>query len=397
MLLALPEIEKQTKGITDTPREIHQQPETWRNTFKTLQGMHAQLEYFLAETGLPAAPAEAPAVLLIGAGTSDYIGRSLSRLFRQQWQCEVMAVPSTELLTNMQDFLLEKKKYLWISFSRSGDSSEGVAVLEQALQQYPDQVRHLVVTCNRNGAMVQKFAGQKNVLPVILDDAVNDRGLAMTSSFSNMVVAGQYLAYIRSPQEYAVLLEDLIAMGQTLLPAAAELTSNLAKTDFLKICFLGTGALQAAAEESALKVMELSAGRIHAIAQSALGLRHGPLASLDATTLIVAYISGNEDRARYEMDLLKEIKEKRLGLATVAVVPRRDKQWGQLVDYVLSMNAPISFPDACRPPVDIIVAQLLGLFTSLQHGLQPDTPSPGGVINRVVSHINIYSPVVENK
>jgi tagatose-6-phosphate ketose/aldose isomerase len=391
-LLALPEIEKQAKGIAHTPREIHQQPETWRKTFQDMQSLQARLELFLEESGVSAASAERPDVLLVGAGTSDYTGRSLSRLIRQQWQCEVMAVPSTEMLTNMPDYLLKKKKYLWISFSRSGESSEGVAVLEQALLEYPDQVSHLVITCNRDSAMAKKFIGHKNLMPIILDDAVNDRGLAMTSSFSNMVLAGQYLAYIQSPEKYVSLLEDLIAMGNTLLPAAADLTFQLAKTGFSKICFLGTGALHTVAEESALKVMELTAGRVQTLTQSFLGLRHGPLSSLNDETLIVAYISNDPLRARYEMDLLKEIKEKRLGQATLAVTPSNPADLDGLADFVLSLDAPRNFPDACRPPVDAIVGQLLGLFSSMQLGIQPDTPSPGGVITRVVSHVKIYSP-----
>lgn len=397
-LLALPESERTRKGIAYTPGEIQQQPKTWRNTFHLLQGMHGALQQFLGDTGIfNVESGDLPTVFLIGAGTSDYIGRALSRLIRQQWQCEVMAVPSTELLTNMQDYFVQKKKYLWISFSRSGDSSEGVAVLEQALEQYPDRIRHLIVTCNQNGAMVQRFSGRKNVLSVILDDSVNDRGLAMTSSFTNMVIAGQYLAHIQSPQRYAALLDGLILMAETLLPIAADTASSLAESGFNKVCFLGTGALQAAADESALKVTELSAGKVYAIAQSALGLRHGPLSSLDAATLIVAYISGNEDRAQYEIDLLREIKEKRIGCSTVVVTSRHAGQLHRVADHVIAMDSQQSLSDACRPPVDVIVGQLLGLFTSMQHGILPDTPSPGGVINRVVSHVNIYSPVVENQ
>src|SRR6185437_7462035 len=134
--------------------------------------------------------------------TSDYIGRALAAVLRRRWKCEVSAVASTELLTNMEDYLLPGKNYLLISFSRSGDSSEGVALIQHALEQYPDRIRHLVITCNHAGAMVRQFAGNPALATVVLDDAVNDRGLAMTSSFSNLVVAGQFLAYIRTPGEY---------------------------------------------------------------------------------------------------------------------------------------------------------------------------------------------------
>lgn len=67
-------------------------------------------------------PKDRPVVILAGAGTSDYMGHAVSRIFRQQWNCEVMVVPSTELLTNMDDFMRPEGRYLLISFSRSGES-----------------------------------------------------------------------------------------------------------------------------------------------------------------------------------------------------------------------------------------------------------------------------------
>ncbi len=157
----------------------------------------AQILSFLDQSG----PADRLSVLLAGAGTSDYIGRALAAWLRRQWKCEVAAVASTELITNIADYLLPGRNYLLISLSRSGDSSEGVALIQHALEQYPGRVRHLVLTCNRNGAMAKQFLGHPDLLPVVLGDAVNDRGLAMTSSFSNLVVAGQCLAYIRTPLE----------------------------------------------------------------------------------------------------------------------------------------------------------------------------------------------------
>jgi len=386
-LLELPEKERQSRGLLHTPGEIQQQPVTWRGTVGLLAQQREQILSILDECG----PAEHLGVLLAGAGTSDYIGRAVAAVLRQQWQCEVAAVASTELLTNLEDYLLAGKNYLLISLSRSGDSSEGVALIRHALEQYPDRIRHLVITCNHAGAMVQQFAGSPALAAIILDDAVNDRGLAMTSSFSNLVIAGQFLAYIRTPDKYTPIAEQLAEMGERLLPAAANLAAKIAGKPTDQVCFLGTGALEAVADESALKVLELNAGRIHTIAQSPLGLRHGPLSSLDAATLVVAFLSGEEPRAQYEIDLLTELREKQLGSRMVVVTPESDHRLTALTPNVLSLDAPRGFPDTCRPPVDVIVGQLLGLFFSIQNGFAPDSPSPSGAISRVVSHVKIYS------
>ena len=154
-ILELPEGERQSRGLVHTPREIQQQPATWRATAKLLMENRAQILKFLEESG----PVARMSVLLTGAGTSDYIGRAVVALLRRQWQCEVAAVASTELLTNLDDYLLPGRNYLLISLSRSGDSSEGVALIQQALERYPTRVRHLVLTCNRNGAMAREFVG----------------------------------------------------------------------------------------------------------------------------------------------------------------------------------------------------------------------------------------------
>jgi tagatose-6-phosphate ketose/aldose isomerase len=384
-LLALPGGEKKRRGLTDTPREIQQQPDTWRGTMRHLKADLASIAKFLEQCGVSPESRDLPEVILAGAGTSDYIGRALSSLLRQRWGCNARSVPSTELITSLDSYILPGKQYLLISFSRSGDSSEGVALLHLARDRYRDQIRHLVVTCNKSGSM----AKMPDVFPIILDDRVNDRGLAMTSSFTNMIVAGQVLAHMHCPCDYELLLNELATMGVALLPKAASLMAQLARERFSRVCFLGSGALQAVAQESALKVLELNAGRIATLAESFLGLRHGPMAFLNSDTLVCAYLSGDEDVARYELDLLEEIRGKQLAKTLLIVAPRSDERIRNLAGYVLNLDAPPSFPDACRPPADIVAGQLLALFLSIENGIPTDDPS-SGAISRVVSHVKIY-------
>jgi hypothetical protein len=61
---------------------------------------------FLSLAGVGASAGSRPTVFLIGAGTSDYIGHSLTYLLRRCWHCEVIAVPSTDLLTHMDDLMI---------------------------------------------------------------------------------------------------------------------------------------------------------------------------------------------------------------------------------------------------------------------------------------------------
>jgi D-galactosamine 6-phosphate deaminase/isomerase len=386
VLLALSETEKVRRGLQDTPREIFQQPETWLETIDRLAQLRHDLSEFIADFLLDGSGSR-PVVILVGAGTSDYIGRTISRMLRHQWGCDVSAVPSTELLTNLDDYILPGHRYLFISFSRSGESSEGVAVLSQALAHYPSQICHLVVTCNENSTM----AKMPGVRAVALGSRTNDRGLAMTSSFSNMVLAGQLLAFIRKPHRFEPHAGRLAEIAANKMGEMAEVTADLAAKKFSRVCFLGTGASQAIAEESSLKVLELNAGRIATIAQSALGLRHGPLSFVDDRTLVVAYLSNKTQRQQYELDLLDELQQKQLGAEMLVVAPSRSARIEHLKARLLVLDAPEGMPDDCLPIVDIIVGQLLGLFFSIENGITPDSPSTGA-ISRVVSHVKIYTP-----
>ena len=391
MLLDLPEQEKAERGLEHTPREIWQQPATWSKTYERCRERRADLREILRQAGIGRGTTASPTVYLLGAGTSDYAGRALAPLLRQRWGCDVWAVPTTTLLTDFEDFHLTGREYLWISFSRSGDSPESAALLERALAQHRE-IRHVVITCNQRGQMAQlcsRYAGR--ALALVLDDAVNDRGLAMTSSFSNMVVAGQCLAHLEDLAEFGDTVGQMVEAGRDFLPMAAEAAATINALGCTRGCFVGAGALRAVADESALKVVELSAGKVTTMAETPLGLRHGPISSVDGNTMFVAFLSNDTRRRGYELDLLREIDRKRLGRVRVVVTAQSGDDASSLTDYCLSLDCAADLHDHYRPALDVILGQLIGLFASMRYGLKPDQPSPNGAISRVVSPIKLYS------
>jgi tagatose-6-phosphate ketose/aldose isomerase len=387
-ILDLSAAEKRDGGLLYTPREIAQQPATWVATFDDMRMREKELLSFLDAAGVSGPASERPTVFLIGAGTSDYIGWSLHHLLRTKWQCEVIPVASTSLLTNFPEYLLKEKRYLWVSFSRSGDSPEGVAVLERALAECK-RIAHILVTCNVDGRMNKAVQGREDCFSIVLDDATNDRGLAMTSSFTNMVLAGQILAHAGNIGEYEPILRVLASAAEALLPKAAALASELARTGFKRACFVGSGLLAGAALESALKLLELTAGKVQTMTQPTLALRHGPMAALNRDTLFVSLISSQPQRRQYELALLREVGSKQLAGTRVAVATDPESL-PALADFVLTPGTKEPIPDLYRPVLDVVFGQLLGLFASIQFGLKPDDPSPSGAISRVVHNVDIY-------
>jgi tagatose-6-phosphate ketose/aldose isomerase len=386
--VAMPVEEQQARGLLYTPREIAQQPDTWQTTLQIFQQEQARICRFLEITGVQDSLKDRPVVMLVGAGTSDYIGHALALLLREKWGCEVSACASTDLLTNFDDYVVPGRPYLWISFSRSGDSPEGVAVVKQAISRYPE-IAHLIVTCNANAQMIVETRAAGQACVIVLDDAVNDRSLAMTSSFTNMVIMGQCLAHAWSIDEYAPILGQLVAAGRSFLTDASVEAERLAALALPRACFLGSGSLFSVAKESALKVLEMTAGQIKTMSETVLGLRHGPMAALDTQTLFLAFISSEDRRQRYAADLLREITGKQITAARVLIGPKSAQSlFTGSYDTYLAIEGDI--PDGYRPALDVLFGQLLGLYSSVARQMKPDAPSPGGVINRVVQEFKIY-------
>ena len=379
-LLSIPTNERQELGLLYTPAEIAQQPATWQTTHRLFNESRAELRIFLDQPH-----AERWTIYLIGAGTSDYVGHSIANLLRRRWGCEVCVVASTDLLTNRDDLVIPNRNYLWISFSRSGDSPEGVSVLEQALALSPN-IKHLLVSCNRNGRMAELAQQNKNSCVIVLNDAVNDRSLAMTSSFTNMVLFGQELAHLWDQEDFEMTLDKMTRAANYVLDEGASLAHSLSQLGYRRACFVGSGALSGITRESALKMLELTAGNIQTMHETTLGLRHGPMSSLNMETLFVEFVSKDDRRRRYDLDLLHEIRAKQV-VRTIVAVGQIDAS----SDYSLHCDAFDELEDAYRPAVDVIFSQMLGLFSSIELGLKPDSPSPDGLISRVVEKFAIYA------
>src|SRR4030095_4273233 len=132
----------------------------------------------------------------------------------------------------------------------------------------------------------------------------------MTSSLSNMVIVAQALAHFRTLPRYSCIVESLAASASATLSMAANVCERLVQEGFSKACFLGTGSLKGAAIESGFKVLELTSGRVVSLAESFLGLRHGPMSAITNETLLIAFFSADERRRQYEMDIVQEIGDK---------------------------------------------------------------------------------------
>jgi tagatose-6-phosphate ketose/aldose isomerase len=103
-------------------------------------------------------------------------------------------------------------------------------------------------------------------------------------------------------------------------------------------------------------------------------------------TLVVSLLSSDPRQRRYEEDVLDELRAKKLG--RIIGIASDNARRGSFHETVPAM-AP-ELPDNLRTPFEIVFPQLLAYHLSLREDLNPDSPSPGGVITRVVQGVRIY-------
>ena len=365
----------ETPGGELTAREIAQQPDVWLDIAALVERERTRLEAFLA----PALANPRIRVVLTGAGTSSYIGACLAPALAQHLGRRVEAVATTDLVSGPHLYLQRDVPTLLVSFARSGSSPESVAAIDVA-QCALDEVHHLVITCNAEGLLATQMSGESNACVLVLPDSTNDRGFAMTSSFTSMVLTAA-LMFGLIARERVAWLARACATALPLLQAAA---GDLAARHFERAVFLGSNGLQALAAEAALKMLELTDGRIVALAQSALGFRHGPKTVVNDRTLIIVFVSNDPYTRAYDLDLLDELRREDRAGAIVAVGA------GAMGDARLELAGMSDASDLELALVDVVFAQSLGLRQSLQFGLTPDNPNVAGVVSRVVKGVRIH-------
>ncbi len=378
---SLPEIVRlqsisEDTGHTHTLEEILQQPSTWRATARQLVSALPQLTRHLHGVS---------SVILTGSGSSEYAGDCCRAFLQRRLGLTVQVVGSGTILTNGTDLFPTSRPAVMISFARSGDSPESVAALEAAAE-----LRQLVVTCNANGRLALRAAQDERIKAVVLDEKTNDRSLVMTSSFTNMVLATMALAWRNKPSELLPFAELLSATGEDVLYDCFERLPEVARLPFHRAFYLADASAFGAARESALKMTEMTAGRVMTASETYLGLRHGPMSAVDANTLVVCFLSSDPVRRAYEEDLIEELNAKKLGLRKVLVGTEVPANLLKPGDLAIDHNGFAKAGDDGSSMLHVMVGQVLAFFRCMQEGLKPDTPSSTGVISRVVQSFQLH-------
>ena len=379
-LLGRTEEEQRKSGYFHTLREILQQPATWLETGKELSSMSDALLQTIAG---------ARTLVLTGSGSSEYAGECVRLPLQRRLLIPAQTIGGGMLLTHGGKAIAPLRPGLMVSLARSGDSPESVEAISVVLETEPE-IRHLVVTCNAEGRLATTYRDDPRVKVVVLAEQTNDRSLVMTSSFTNMVLAAAFLGMLRTPDQYVSLVQNLSQKAEELMRTHFDTLADIAIRDFDRVVFLASGSRLGAARESALKMVEMTAGKVWATSETYLGLRHGPMSAVHSDTLVVCFLSSQPLVRAYECDLIRELNDKQLGMAKLIFGEDIPADLAQNNDVKIDCGGLSSLGDENIPVLDVILGQLLGFFRCLKEGLQPDSPSNDGVINRVVQEFKLH-------
>lgn len=371
-----------------TAAEIHQQPATWKKTFEQIQTLKPELEAFLNNV----LKKDDYDIILTGAGTSEFVGNStyafLNRLLSNY---KVKSYGTTDLVACPENYLSKDKTTLLISYGRSGNSPESVGAVNVANEVCGEHVYHLFITCNKEGALSKAAQNNDHAFAINLTDETHDQSFAMTSSYSNMYLATVLCFYLNQLEEIEASLDAMAQAGVKLLEQDFTRLEALVKSyDFKRIVYLGSGSLKGVAQESALKMLELTAGQTVTMYDTALGFRHGPKSIINDETLTVVYLSDDPYTFQYELDLIKEMSAQRKGNKIFAVSHGERPEVESLVDFFYAFKKQAPLDNVFLGLDYILVAQLLALYKSLSLDITPDNPCPSGEVNRVVKGVILY-------
>jgi glutamine---fructose-6-phosphate transaminase (isomerizing) len=340
-----------------TEAEILSEPRCWGECLQALRE-NREADHFLEVTS------PGRDVLFVGCGSSYYLAQAAASSWTVLTGSAARAIPASELL--MFPNLLPAAGALFqaVLISRSGHTSE---VLKAAEYLKAQNAPGVAITCTP-GQPIQALASATVCLA-----PANERSMVMTRSFTSMLIGLQFLAAeLAKNGDFLESIEELARSAQTALDLMApRIRAFVEAYEFADYVYLGQGPYYGLACEGALKVTEMSCS--YAQSYHTLEFRHGPKSIVGPETLVGFLLS--EPGQDAECELLDEVK--RLGGTTLVVANKADERIRKASDLLVELNLSDDAKGAseyARLAAYILPGQLLGLYTGLKKGLDPDQP-----------------------
>ena len=228
----------------------------------------------------------------------------------------------------------------------------------------------------------------RQAMTLLLPEETHDVSFAMTSSFSCMMYAT--LVAFSKPGAFDGRIGAIAQATRRVIQDTRHVLQELARHQYERVVYLGSGPFQSLAREATLKLGELTNGAVATCFDSPLGFRHGPKTFINERTLVVVFVSNDPLTRKYDHDLLDELRRDGRA-ARVIEVTARPRSTGP--------RHAAGARHGRRADVELLwpyiaIAQLYAFHQSRTLGLSPDNPNKEGTVNRVVQGVRLY-PLVK--
>lgn len=306
----------QRNGI-HTAQEIEHQPRLWRRLANDLESQSNSINAFLS----PLLSRSDLRIILTGAGTSAFIGDTAMPFVQSKLSYQVESIPTTDLVSNPEQYINPERPTLLVSYARSGNSPESVAAVELIDQLVPECF-HLILTCNESGALSRYANTAANAYCMIMPEGSNDKSFAMTSSFSCMLMSTLVLLGGNDTDQSHTNIATIASLCENKIEQWQSAIKSLSALPYERLIVLGSGGFSGLAREASLKSLELSAGAVMTAFDSSLGFRHGPKFTINDKALVIQFISSANYTRQYDIDLFNEIQRDQQALKHIALTEK---------------------------------------------------------------------------
>lgn len=340
-------------------KEIHEQPQTLRNTLRIQEAYLDLLATFLDR---------ANEVFLIACGTSYHACLAASYMFSKLAFLPTYPVYASEFIEQHGKSVNIDSTILAVS--QSGETADTLAAVTCA-QQRAATILGLTNVIGSSLTRVSRVYIGTQSGPEI--------GVAATKTFTSQLSVLAQLALKLSKKrgkisqdEIDILEEKLLELPDTvdaIVKAQEENIKQIAKKykDSKVFFFLGRGISTATAYEGRLKLMEIA--YIPSIAFPAGESKHGPI-SLVENGFPVVFICPKDDSHKTVIGNIMEMKAR--GAHIIAVIEEDDQEIKALSDEVIEV--PKGIPSVLSPIPFAVPLQMLAYYMALEKGFDPDMP-----------------------
>jgi glucosamine--fructose-6-phosphate aminotransferase (isomerizing) len=345
-------------------KEIHEQPESIRNSFRgrlhmpdgalKLGGLEPVLDKIYA----------AERIIITACGTSWHAGLAGKYMLEQLARIPVEVDYASEF--RYRDPVVRKND-LMIVISQSGETADTLA----ALREGKNKGATVIGVVNVVGSSIARETDAG-----VYIHAGPEIGVASTKAFTSQIAVLSLITLLLAKHR-GLPADQIKLLAQDVYSLPDKIEKILAASDHIRaiaekfknvqnFLYLGRGSNFPTALEGALKLKEIS--YIHAEGYPAAEMKHGPIALIDKNMPVVFIVpkDGIYDKV---MSNMEEVKA-RHGVI-IAVANEDDKEIDQIADHVIRVPRTYSY---FGPIVNSIPLQLLAYYMAVARGCNVDQP-----------------------